>query len=70
MEPMKVLRLASALCGRLPVLRIVGCEPATPEEVGEMAMGLSATVAAAVAEAVRVVETLVSQLQEGVDASA
>jgi hydrogenase maturation protease len=70
MEPMKVLRLASALVGRLPVLRIVGCEPAPPEEVGEMAMGLSPTVAAAVPEAVRVVETLVTQLQEGVDASA
>ena len=70
MEPMKVLRLANALVGRLPVLRIVGCEPAPPEEVGEMAMGLSATVAAAVPEAVRVVETLVTQLQEGVDVSA
>ena len=69
MEPMKVLRLASAL-GRLPVLRIVGCDPAPPEEVGEMAMGLSAAVAAAVPEAVQIVEALVTQFQESVEAGA
>lgn len=70
MEPMKVLTLASTLGGRLPVLRIVGCEPAPPEEVGEMAMGLSAAVAAAVPEAVLIVETLVTQLHEGVESRA
>jgi len=70
MDPMKVLGLASALGGRLPALRIVGCEPAPPEEVGEMAMGLSAAVAAAVPEAVHMVEALVTQLQEGVEAGA
>ena len=65
----QVLRLASAL-GRLPVLRIVGCEPAPPEEVGEMAMGLSAAVAAAVPEAVQIVEALVTQFQQSVEAGA
>jgi hydrogenase maturation protease len=70
MEPMKVLRLANALVGRLPVLRIVGCEPTPPEEVAEMAMGLSPAVAAAVTEAVHVVEALVTQLQEAVEAGA
>lgn len=70
MEPMKVLRLARSLGGRLPVLRIVGCEPTPADEVGEMAMGLSPAVAAAVPEAVRMVDALVSQLQEGVEAGA
>jgi hydrogenase maturation protease len=70
MEPMKALRLASTLGGRLPVLRIVGCEPAPPEELGEMAMGLSDPVAAAVPEAVAMVEALVIQLHEGVETRA
>jgi hydrogenase maturation protease len=66
MEPMKALTLARKLGGRLPVLRIVGCEPAPPAEVGEMAMGLSAPVAVAVPHAVEMVAALVIQLHEGV----
>lgn len=70
MEPMKALRLANALVGRLPVVRIVGCEPAPPAEVGEMEMGLSAAAAAAVPEAIHIVETLVTQLRETIEAGA
>jgi hydrogenase maturation protease len=67
MEPIKVLRLARALGGRLPIIRIVGCEPTAVEQCDEMAMGLSAAVAAAVPDAVEMVEALVSQLQQGIE---
>jgi len=70
MDPTKVLKLASAMGGRLPVLRIVGCEPAPLDEAGEMTMGLSAAAAAAATEAVQVVEALVAELREGVSSRA
>jgi len=54
-----------ALGGSLPMVRIVGCEPAYPAG-DEMTMGLSAPVAAAVDEAVALVEALVAELREGV----
>ena len=55
MNPMNVLRMATAMHGPLKRVLLVGCEPATfGGEEGQM--GLSAPVEAAVPEAVKVVE--------------
>jgi hydrogenase maturation protease len=59
MDPVAVLQLVSALGGRCPHLVVVGCEPATVEEDAEGNFGLSAPVAAALDEAVRVIEDLI-----------
>jgi hydrogenase maturation protease len=61
MNPLKVLGMAKALGGQFKRVLLVGCEPATfgPEE-GQM--GLSAPVEAAVDEAIKVVETLVTNV--------
>ena len=61
MHPLRVLASARAMGARFGSIYIVGCEP-DPETVdpdGPGAMGLSAPVEAAVAEAVRIVERLV-----------
>jgi hydrogenase maturation protease len=60
MNPLHVLRLAASM-GPLKRVLLVGCEPATlgPEE-GQM--GLSATVEAAIDDAVKMVESLVNRL--------
>ena len=70
MNPINVLRLATAMHGRLKRVLLVGCEPATfGGEEGKI--GLSAPVEAAVEEAVKVVARLVDkslcQLQPGVE---
>ena len=56
LDPFQVLRLVQALGGRLPWLRVVGCEPA---DLGERLMDLSEPVRAAVAQAAELLETLV-----------
>ena len=63
MNPLKVLSMVKAMGGEFKRILLVGCEPATlgPEE-GQM--GLSETVEAAVDEAVRVVESLVTDILE------
>ena len=63
MDPVKVLRMAQTLGGRLGRIVLVGCEPETfgPEHEGHM--GLSAPVEAAVAEAVRIIEGLVESTE-------
>ncbi|HEV7893068.1 MAG TPA: hydrogenase maturation protease [Pyrinomonadaceae bacterium] len=68
MNPLKVLGMVKALGGGFKRILLVGCEPETlgPEE-GQM--GLSATVEAAVGEAVNVVESLVAKLL-GVESAA
>ena len=60
MNPMKVLSMVKSMGGQFKKILLVGCEPATfgPEE-GQM--GLSQSVEAAVDEAVKVVESLVTQ---------
>jgi hydrogenase maturation protease len=60
MNPVSVLRLARSLGGELNPVVVVGCEPATlgPEEG---LIGLSAPVAAAVDEAVALVESLIAR---------
>ena len=61
MNPLNVLRMASAIQGKLKRVLLVGCEPATfGGEEGRM--GLSAPVQAAIPEAVQVVEDLVTKI--------
>ena len=62
MNPMAVLQLVKTLGGQPRHVLVVGCEPATfgPENEGQM--GLSEPVQAAVAEAVTMVEELVTKL--------
>ncbi len=64
MNPLKVLSLVKAMGGEFGHILLVGCEPLTlgPEE-GQI--GLSEPVAAAVDEAISVVESLVKELLEG-----
>lgn len=61
MNPMKVLAMVKAMGGKFKRILLVGCEPETfgPEE-GQM--GLSEPVAAATCEAVRLVESLISEI--------
>lgn len=61
MNPMKVLAMVKSMGGEFKRILLVGCEPATlgPEE-GQM--GLSEPVAAAVEEAIKVVEALVAKV--------
>jgi hydrogenase maturation protease len=66
MDPARVLRVAAALGGQVPRVLLVGCEPGALGGEEDMQMGLSAPVAAAVAPAVGIVESLITQvLQEG-----
>ena len=61
MNPMNVLRMATAMHGPLKRVLLVGCEPETfGGDDGQM--GLSAPVHAAVHEAVKVVEKLVEEI--------
>jgi len=62
LEPTKILGMVRTMGGRLPVLRLVGCEPAVAEDE-DMTMGLSVPVAAAVDGAVDLVEALVAELR-------
>jgi hydrogenase maturation protease len=61
MNPVNVLRMATAMHGPLKRVLLVGCEPAS---LGgdEGHMGLSPSIEAAVPEAVKVVERLVSKI--------
>lgn len=61
MDLVRVLRLAAAMGAKVERLLVVGCEPSSREEE-EMAMGLSDPVQSAVDEAIRMIESLVSQI--------
>jgi hydrogenase maturation protease len=63
MDPATVLRLVEALGGRPPRVLVVGCEPATVDLDEEGQVGLSPAVEAAVDEAVRMIESLVIDLE-------
>ena len=63
-NPLRVLSLAKSLGGPLPVLRLVGCEPATLGSEDEPALGLSEPVAAAVDEAVVMIARLVAEARQ------
>jgi len=64
MNPLNVLRMATSMGGQLKRILLVGCVHATlgPEE-GQM--GLSAPVAAAVDEAIKVIDSLVTRILAG-----
>jgi len=62
LEPTKIIGMVRTMGGRLPVLRLVGCEPSAAEDE-DMTMGLSVPVAAAVDGAVELVESLIVELR-------
>jgi hydrogenase maturation protease len=66
MHPAKVLQLVRQFGGQPRRVLVVGCEPATFGEEGQGQMGLSEPVAAAVDEAVQIVENLVQELGQEV----
>jgi hydrogenase maturation protease len=61
MNPMNVLRMVKSMGGAPGRILIVGCEPAEIGSDEEGKLGLSEVVAAAVDEAVRMIESLVSK---------
>jgi hydrogenase maturation protease len=63
MDPVKALRMAQTLGGARGRIFLVGCEPETFGPDHEGFMGLSAPVAAAVDEAVRIIEELVESTE-------
>lgn len=64
MNPMRVLRMAKAMNIELKNILLVGCEPETlGGEAGQM--GLSAAIASAVDQAVKLVESLVNRILSG-----
>jgi hydrogenase maturation protease len=60
LDPAKVLRMVKALDGRCREMILIGCEPADFGDELEGKMGLSEPVAAAIDEAVRLVESLIN----------
>jgi hydrogenase maturation protease len=64
MDPATVLRLVNALGGRPPRILVVGCEPVLLDADEDGFLGLSPPVASAVDEAVRMIESLVLDLQK------
>lgn len=68
MVPLQVLASARAHGARLDHVLIVGCEPETFGSEDEPQMGLSATVLAAVPQAVSLVETLIAEAGEAAHA--
>ncbi len=63
MDPVAVLQMVSALGGQVGRILVVGCEPSTVEADVEGNMGLSDPVAAAVDEAVRMIEEMVTDVR-------
>ncbi|MGH9356071.1 MAG: hydrogenase maturation protease [Terriglobia bacterium] len=63
MNPMNVLRMVKSMGGQLKRILVVGCEPLTLGS-GDGVMGLSQPVAAAVEQAVSLIESLVTKLFE------
>ena len=64
LDPAKVLRLAATLGNSCRRILLVACEPATLGNEDADAMGLSPAVAAAVDEAIAVVEKLIGEMLE------
>lgn len=65
MDPVRVLRMATAMGARPRRVLVVGCEPATLGTEDDPAMGLSPAVAAAVDEAIRLIHSLVDRIRTG-----
>lgn len=68
MDPAKVLQAAQSLGGRVDRVLVVGCEPLPLGEEQDLPVGLSEPVAAAVDEAVEMIESLVARLLASTDA--
>ncbi|HEX3724690.1 MAG TPA: hydrogenase maturation protease [Pirellulales bacterium] len=64
LDPEKVLRLVSAMGGRLSRLLVVGCEPTPLDEYEDIQPGLSDPVLAAIPQAVESVLRLLGELVE------
>jgi hydrogenase maturation protease len=64
LTPEAVLRMARSLGGKLPLLRLVGCEPAVLGSGDEPADGLSPEVDAAVPRALRLVAEVIAELAQ------
>ena len=65
LDPVKVLRLAASMGGKVERLLLVGCEPAPVSDYEDMQMGLSIPVQTAVDEAIVLLESLSAQLLQG-----
>ncbi len=65
LDPVKVLRLAEAMGGKVERLLLVGCEPRTTGGEEDMPDGLSDPVRASVDEAIGLIESLVARLLRG-----
>ena len=63
MNPVAVLQLVGSMGGTTGHVLVVGCEPATAEADSEGKMGLSEPVAAAVNEAINVIEGLITRVR-------
>jgi len=61
LDPVKVLRLVRRMGGCLDRLLLVGCEP-VPLDADDMQLGLSVAVAAAVDDAVLMVQELIDEI--------
>jgi|SRR5579863_144461 len=70
MDPMNVLRMVKSMGGTPDRILIVGCEPADLGSDEEGKLGLSAPVAAAVDEAVVLIESLVSKVLNSISTEA
>jgi hydrogenase maturation protease len=69
MDPVKVIKLSRALGARPTRTLVVGCEPqvvVSGEDYDDMIMELSEPVRAAVEEAVKLIESLVEEINKGV----
>jgi hydrogenase maturation protease len=65
LDPVKVLRLAEAMGGKVERLLLVGCEPLRTGDEEDMPEGLSDPVRASVDEAILLIESLVARLLRG-----
>ena len=65
LAPAEVLSMVLTMGGKLPVIRVVGCEPAQIPDDDDVDVGLSPPVAAAVAPAVALIEELIRCSMEG-----
>ena len=63
MDPARVLAFAATLGTPPDVVRIIGCEPLQLDDDGDIAVGLSPPVAAAIAPATDMVAALVAELE-------
>jgi hydrogenase maturation protease len=62
MDPIKVLRLAVSMGGRIERVRLVGCEPVAAVSADDMSMDLSEPVRAAIDPAVLLVKEIIADL--------